>query len=183
VSVLSSQSIRKLCAKNGMVVRSDDKPLSIEPVSIDIHLAELELNGVLYKDGHVFLTPGFFCLGSTIERFKMPDNIVGFVIGKSTNAREGLQIEAAGLIDPHFDGDITLELKNLHHKEYIKLEIGQAIGQVYFLHVDETVDIAYGSDNGNHYQNQQGVTQSYRKQRALTERLNDQQLWKTRIFQ
>lgn len=93
----------------------------------------------------------------------MPDHVVGFVIGKSTNAREGLQIEAAGLIDPGFWGHITLELKNLHHEDLINLEIGDAIGQVYFVYVDQPVDVPYGPANGNHYQGQFGVTRSHRK--------------------
>jgi len=146
-----------------MVRRLDNRPLSIEPVSIDIHLDEISLGGRVYDRGVVTLDPGLFCLGSVIETFKMPADIVGYVIGKSTNAREGLQIEAAGLIDPGFEGDITLELKNLHHEEQIPLEIGEPIGQVYFLKVDEPVDVLYGPENGNHYQGQRGVTDSYRK--------------------
>lgn len=93
----------------------------------------------------------------------MPNNIVGFVVGKSTNAREGLQIEAAGLIDPGFWGDITLELKNLHHEESITLHPGEPIGQVYFQYVDQPVDRPYGIENGNHYQGQLGVTRSHRQ--------------------
>lgn len=146
-----------------MVQRQDSRPLSIEPVSIDLHLNEIELDGEVHRDGVVILKPGVFCLGSTIETFKMPRHVVGFVVGKSTNAREGLQIEAAGLIDPGFEGDITLELKNLHHEEVIELKPGEPIGQVYFMIVDIPVDVPYGPSNGNHYQGQRGVTRSYRK--------------------
>lgn len=163
MSILSRQSIVSLCFNYGMVRRLDSKPLSIEPVSIDLHLNEIDLNGEIHRDDPVILHPGVFCLGSTIETFKMPDCYVGFVVGKSTNAREGLQIEAAGLIDPGFQGDITLELKNLHHEEDIILTPGEPIGQVYFLSVDFPVDRPYGPSNGNHYQDQRGVTRSYRK--------------------
>ena len=146
-----------------MVRRLDDKPLRIEPVSIDLHLNEIEIDGMVYRDDSVVLEPGVFGLGSTIETFRMPHHIVGFVVGKSTNAREGLQIEAAGLIDPGFQGDITLELKNLHHEDDITLTSGEPIGQVYFLFVDEPVAVPYGPSNGNHYQGQRGVTRSHRK--------------------
>lgn len=145
-----------------MVRRHDDEPLSIEPVSIDIHLGEIVLDGLTRRRGLIELSPGKFSLGSTIETFNMPYDVVGYVIGKSTNAREGLQIEAAGLIDPGFRGDITLELKNLHHEECINLVIGEPIGQVYFQFTDKTVDVPYGPENGNHYQGQQGVTNSHR---------------------
>lgn len=145
-----------------MVRRRDGKPLRIEPVSIDVHLAEILLDGKVHRKKSVRLRPGVFCLGSLIETFRMPNDVVGFLIGKSTNAREGLQIEAAGLIDPGFRGHITLELKNLHHKDTIQLKIGEPIGQVYFLRTDEPIAIPYGP--GNHYQNQRGVTRSHRKQ-------------------
>lgn len=162
MTILSRQTIEKLCKHDRMVRRTDGRRLHIEPVSIDVHLAEIVLDGATYHMGSVVLRPGIFCLGSLIETFNMPNNIVGFLVGKSTNAREGLQIEAAGLIDPGFHGHITLELKNLHHEEPIKLRIGEPIGQVYFLQTDEPVDVLYGP--GNHYQGQQGVTPSHRKQ-------------------
>jgi dCTP deaminase len=146
-----------------MVYREDDVPLKFEPVSIDLHLGEVLLEDVIYKKGMILLKPGVFCLGSTIELFNMPPNVVGFIVGKSTIAREGIQIEAAGLVDPGFAGHVTLELKNLHHSEHITLIPGQPIGQVYFQYLDEPSDALYGYENGNHYQNQRGVTPSYRK--------------------
>jgi len=163
MTILSRQTIEKLCKHDRMVRRKDGGPLSIESVSIDVHLDEVDIGNAIYRNHSVFLRPGVFCLGSLIETFNMPNNIVGFLVGKSTNAREGLQIEAAGLIDPGFYGDITLELKNLHHDEVIELKIGEPIGQVYFLQTDEPVEIPYGP--GNHYQGQLGVTRSHRKQK------------------
>lgn len=151
--MLSRQTIKELCDNHGMVSRPDGEPLKFEPVSIDLHLAESE---------SLWLQPGNFCLASTIETFNMPTFVVGFVVGKSTYAREGLQIEVAGLIDPGFQGDLTLELKNLHDQRNILLSIGQPIGQVYFMFTDRPVDIPYGPHNGNHYQNQKGITRSYR---------------------
>lgn len=162
MTVLSRKTIEQLCRKFGMVYRLDDVALKIEPVSIDLHLEKVEFDSGIQRL-HVDLPPGVFCLGSTKELFKMPDFVVGFVVGKSTIAREGLQIEAAGLIDPGFEGNITLELKNLHHRESYSLAAGDQIGQAYFMLTDQPVEIPYGPANGNHYQGQRGVTRSYRK--------------------
>lgn len=164
MTFLSRQTISKLCQHDRMVRRRDGVGLKIEPVSIDVHLQEIDVDGFLVKRGIALIKPGIFCLGSLSETFNMPNNVVGLLIGKSTMAREGLQIEAAGLIDPGFVGDITLEIKNLHHKESIELIIGEPIGQVYFQLTDEPVDTPYGPENGNHYQGQRGVTRSHRKQ-------------------
>lgn len=160
MSVLSRQTIQRFCTSEQMVRRLDGKPLKYEPVSIDIHLSEAVVARKTVTD--LLLAPGQFCLATTIETFKMPDYIVGFVIGKSTLAREGLQIEAAGLIDPGFEGDITLELKNLENYRTLSYKKGDPIGQVWFMYTDEPVDFPYGPENGNHYQGQQGVTPSYR---------------------
>jgi len=165
MSVLSDKTIRKFCGVDGMVRRRDNLLLDIQPVSIDLHLDEIYLYGK--KRQTATLRPGIFCLGSVIETFNMPDYVVGMVVGKSTNAREGLQIEAAGLIDPGFKGDITLELKNLHHEFDYRLTRGEPIGQVYFMYTDQPVEVPYGLENGNHYQGQRGVTPSYRQSRIF----------------
>lgn len=156
MSVLGRQSLIRRCGNYGMVRRADNLPLKIEPVSIDVHLDKI-------NHPEDFLAPGEFCLGVTFEIFNMPDDVVGFVVGKSTIAREGLQIEAAGLIDPGFKGRIVLELKNLHHVDDFHFRHGDPIGQVYFLNIDQPVDVLYGPENGNHYQGQDDVTGSYRK--------------------
>lgn len=163
MTVLSRQSIMKRCADYGMVRRRDQKPLKFEPISIDLHLEEVELGDEVLRKGSITLKPGVFCLGSTIEEFNMPNDVVGFIVGKSTFAREALQVEAAGLVDPGFHGFITFEFKNLHHEDEIILEIGESMAQVYFMPTDEPVDVPYG--HGSHYQGQVGVTRSYRKRR------------------
>lgn len=163
MSVLSRQSIKRLCSEKNMVALDSGAPLKFEPVSIDLRLAEVKLDGILYEKGQVALKPGVFCLGSVAEIFKMPLDVMGLVVGKSTIAREGLQIEAAGLIDPGFEGHITLEFTNLHHQDWYTLTIDEFIGQVYFMWLDEEVDVPYGADNGNHYQGQRGVTPSHRR--------------------
>lgn len=72
-----------------------------------------------------------FMLGTTQEYFKLPNNIVGFVHGKSTIGRNGLQIECAGLIDAGFEGQITLELFSMMPWP-IQLKTGMPICQITF---------------------------------------------------
>lgn len=76
-----------------------------------------------------------FVLASTIEYFKLPENVVGFVCGKSTIGRNGLQIENAGLIDAGFEGAITLELYNMAPWP-ITLKADMRICQIYFFDVE-----------------------------------------------
>jgi len=147
-------------------VKREQGAIAIQPCSVDVHFA-----GVRRRSGQVWapasgdwvLYPGDFILGFVQETFCMPDNVMGEVSGKSTLAREGLQVHAAGLVDPGFCGGLTLELKNLHHADPLTLLVGEPIAQVKFSWLDEPVDKEYGHpDVGSHYQGQTGPTPSWR---------------------
>lgn len=100
--------------------------------------------------------PDEFVLMSTIETVTIGNNHVGHVVGKSTWARHGLLVEAAGLVDPGFTGQLTLEVKNLS-KFPVKLYAGQRIAQITFSQTRSKVLKPYGQ-RGNHYQGQEGPT-------------------------
>jgi dCTP deaminase len=65
------------------------------------------------------LHPGKFILASTDETVKLPNDISGFVSGRSSVGRLGLQIQNAGYIDAGFHGQITLELQNQSSKPMV----------------------------------------------------------------
>ena len=60
----------------------------------------------------VYLEPGEFCLASTYEKIDLDTQHAGFIVGRSSWGRLGLQVENAGFIDPGFMGKVTLELIN-----------------------------------------------------------------------
>jgi dCTP deaminase len=96
----------------------------------------------LGQDGYL-LPPGGFALGVTRERVQVPNHICAFVAGRSGVARIGLQIEAAGLLDPGYKGCPTLELFN--QAPYpIRLYAGMPIGQVYFVAMTTEAARPYG---------------------------------------
>jgi dCTP deaminase len=101
------------------------------------------------------LKPGQFALASTKEYFKLPQHLVGFVQGKSSIGRNGLQIENAGLIDAGFEGAITLELYNMAPWP-IKLKAGMPICQIHFTLVDDPIFKNY--TKSGHYNGQKGPT-------------------------
>lgn len=132
----------------------------MQPVSLDLRLGGLLGQMAFAPNEGYWLEAGQFVLGSTQETFSMPRTVVGLVHGKSTWAREGLLVECAGLIDPGFEGQITLELKNLGHQRF-RLWLGMFICQVSFSRVEGTVARPYGYPGLNsHYQGQQGPTRA-----------------------
>ena len=107
------------------------------------------------------LHPGEFVLGSTLERIRLPDDLVARLEGKSSLGRLGLLIHStAGFIDPGWDGHVTLELSNVANLP-ITIYFGMKIGQVSFVQMTEPAETPYGAGElGSKYQGQQGPTPS-----------------------
>src|SRR5207248_8722305 len=82
---------------------------------IDVKAEQEDLTEMVEIDDDPFiLHPGEFVLGSTLERVRLPDDLVARLEGKSSLGRLGLLIHStAGFIDPGWDGHVTLELSNV----------------------------------------------------------------------
>ena len=100
-------------------------------------------------------------LGSTVERVRLPDDLVGRLEGKSSLGRLGLLIHStAGFVDAGWDGYLTLELSNVANLP-ITVYPGMKIGQISFLRMTTPAEIPYGSAAlGSKYQGQRGPTPS-----------------------
>lgn len=109
-----------------------------------------------FNTSYIDLAPGEFVLASTYEELNLPDYVHAEIVGKSTIGRSGLIIEVAGFADPGFQGQLTLEIKNLLPCTY-RLWAGQQIGQIKFWSSNNNVSNSYSSEN-NHYQGQKGAT-------------------------
>lgn len=131
----------------------------LQPASYDLML--LDIKGAWNIGFEQWaIEPKQFVLGSTIEKISLPSHIVGRIEGKSSWARKGLWIHAAGFIDPGFTGQLTLEIINQSNDNII-LSKGDLIAQVSFQIMDWPAKRPYGHQElGSHYQNQSGVTES-----------------------
>jgi dCTP deaminase len=107
------------------------------------------------------LHPGEFVLGSTLERIRLPDDLVARLEGKSSLGRLGLLIHStAGFIDPGWDGHVTLELSNVANLP-ITIYYGMKIGQISFMQMTEPAATPYGAaEIGSKYKGQRGPTAS-----------------------
>jgi dCTP deaminase len=113
------------------------------------------------EDEPFILHPGEFVLGQTLERVRLPDDIVARLEGKSSLGRLGLLIHStAGFVDAGFEGNLTLELSNVANLP-ITIYHGMPIGQISFMRMDEPVERPYGSEEaGSKYQGQAEPTAS-----------------------
>ena len=179
--ILSDRSLREALAAGRIGVDPLD-PACIQPSSIDIKLdryfrvfrnhtagvidVKLDMANLTElvetpEDGVFMLHPGEFVLGSTLERVRVPDDLVARIEGKSSLGRLGLLIHStAGFIDAGFDGHVTLELANVANLP-ITLYPGMKIGQISFLLMTTPAEHPYGSGAaGSKYQGQRGPTPS-----------------------
>jgi dCTP deaminase len=111
-----------------------------------------------------FLHPGEFVLASTLEYFRLPDDLASRIEGRSSWGRLGLLVHAtAGFVDPGFAGTLTLELSNVGRLP-IELRPGLRIGQVCFFKMSRVSLIPYWAKHRAKYLGATG-TQSSRVHR------------------
>ena len=80
----------------------------------------------------VLVKPGAFLLAHTMERVRIPADLVGVVDGRSSYGRLGIMVHiTAGYIDPGFDGQITLEVHNVS-PNWVRLFVGDRVCQIRF---------------------------------------------------
>ena len=130
---------------------------------IDVRREMEDLTELVQVEGDepFILHPGEFVLGQTLERVRLPDDLVARLEGKSSLGRLGLLIHStAGFVDSGFSGNLTLELSNVANLP-ITIYHGMPIGQISFMRLDAPVERPYGSDEtGSKYQGQTEPTPS-----------------------
>ncbi|MFC7097647.1 dCTP deaminase [Halobaculum marinum] len=157
----------------------DDVDTQVQPASVDLRLGSefLEFRrtnipcihpndarevGEYVEETHVdegddfILHPGDFVLGTTKETVAIPDDLVAHVEGRSSLGRLAIVVHAtAGLCDPGYEGQITLELSNLGNAP-VALSPGMRVSQLTFTELTSPADRPYGAERGSKYQGQRG---------------------------
>lgn len=104
------------------------------------------------------IPPHGFRLFSTVEEVWVGPNLSAVVAGKSSRAREGIEVEIAGFVDPGFRGQITLEVSNKLPFE-ITVQAGMPIAQIVFDELRTPTQRPYHLKG--HYYGQKGPTTSW----------------------
>ena len=113
-------------------------------------------NNFISKNGEeCIIPPNSFVLSSTVEYFKIPNNIMVICLGKSTYARCGIIVNVTPL-EPSWEGHVTLELSNTTPLP-AKIYANEGVAQFVFLKGNEKPEITYADRNGK-YMKQSGVT-------------------------
>lgn len=156
-----------------------DPSLQIQPASVDMRLGqeflEFDQAGVpcihpqdgseveeyvrevmIDEEEEYVLHPGDFVLGTTKETATIPADLIGHVQGRSSLGRLAIVVHAtAGVVDPGYSGQITLELSNLGPAP-VALTPGMRICQLMLTSLKTPAERPYGEERGSKYQNQDG---------------------------
>ncbi|WP_130537192.1 dCTP deaminase [Thiomicrorhabdus indica] len=128
------------------------------------------------EDQAFFLHPGELALAATYESVTIPDNLVGWLDGRSSLARLGLMVHVtAHRIDPGWHGQIVLEIFN-SGKLPLALRPGMDICAINFETLSSASEKPYNKRLDAKYRNQQGPTASRINQDSKQEAENQEQL-------
>jgi dCTP deaminase len=180
MAVLSDKTIRKLALEEGMISPFEDK--QVREGKISYGLSSFGYDARVSEEFKIFtnvnseivdpkdfrptnfvtknvpvciIPPNSFVLARTIERFKIPKDILVICLGKSTYARCGIIVNVTPL-EPGWEGHVTLEFSNTTPLP-AKIYANEGVAQFIFLKGNETPEVTYADRNGK-YMGQTGVT-------------------------
>ena len=180
MSVLSDKSIRKLALEEEMISPFEDK--QVRDGKISYGLSSFGYDARVSEEFKIFtnvnseivdpkdfkptnfvtknlpvciIPPNSFVLARTIERFKIPKNVLVICLGKSTYARCGIIVNVTPL-EPGWEGHVTLEFSNTTPLP-AKIYANEGVAQFIFLKGNESPEVTYADRNGK-YMGQAGVT-------------------------
>ena len=110
---------------------------------------------VTKKSSECIIPPNSFVLASTVEYFRIPDDVLVICLGKSTYARCGIIVNVTPL-EPSWCGNVTLEFSNTTPLP-AKIYANEGACQFLFLKGQEAPRFSYADKKGK-YMKQQGVT-------------------------
>ncbi|MDC0364003.1 dCTP deaminase [Candidatus Pelagibacter sp.] len=180
MSVLSDKNIRTLAIEEGMISPFEDKQVREGKISYglssygyDARVSEefkiftnvnseivdpknFKSSNFVTKNGtECIIPPNSFALARTVEKFKIPKDILVICLGKSTYARCGIIVNVTPL-EPGWEGYVTLEFSNTTPLP-AKIYANEGVAQFIFLKGKETPEVTYADRKGK-YMGQTGVT-------------------------
>ncbi len=180
MSVKSDRWIRRMALEHRMIEPFDDKQVregvisyGVSSYGYDARIADefkifTNINHTIvdpkdfdprsfvdFRGEQCIIPPNSFALARTVERFRIPRNVIVVCVGKSTYARCGIIVNVTPL-EPEWEGIVTLEVSNTTPLP-ARIYANEGIAQFLFFEGDEPCETSYADKKGK-YQAQQGLT-------------------------
>lgn len=109
----------------------------------------------------VWLRPGGFFLGRTLESFQVPADLVGRLTGRSSLGRLGISVVApSDFINPGWRGHMPLMVIN-HSPFWVRIYATLSVVQLCFIRLSSMPTRPYGAETGAKYQDDEGGPSRY----------------------
>jgi dCTP deaminase len=180
VAVKSDKWIRKMALEHGMIEPFTEKQVregvisyGLSSYGYDVRIADefkifTNINHMVvdpkdfdprsfvdFTGEQCIIPPNSFALARTVERFKIPRDVIVVCLGKSSYARCGIIVNVTPL-EPEWEGIVTLEVSNTTPLP-ARIYAGEGIAQMLFFQSDEPCETSYADKKGK-YQAQDGLT-------------------------
>jgi len=99
-----------------------------------------------HDQGYVLIPPNSFALTRSLEYLKIPNNVLGLCIGKSTYARCGIIVNVTPL-QPGWEGSLIIEISNTTPLP-AKIYAGEGIAEILFFESEEVPEKSYQELSG-----------------------------------
>ncbi len=121
----------------------------------DPNLASNMMKEVVVKDKEPFiLQPGDFVLATTMESFRLPDDLLARLEGRSSLGRLGIVVHStASIFDPGWNGVVVMELGNMGRMP-VALYPGMRICALTFEELSSPSDVPYNKKKSAKYAGQ-----------------------------
>jgi len=113
-----------------------------------------ERSFVTVRGSYCIIPPNSFALARSVEYFRIPREVIGICLGKSTYARCGIIVNVTPL-EPEWEGYLTVEISNTTPLP-AKIYAGEGIAQIIFIKANEVCEVSYADRKGK-YMKQQGI--------------------------
>ena len=177
--ILSDRDIKQTISEGRIVVNPPPNfEKQLGPCSLDLHLGNVMkafksspypyldlkrkvdteelMDEIIVSEGDPFvLQPGAFVLAVTKETFKLPDDIMGRLDGRSSLGRLGIVVHStAARFDPGWNGKAVMELGNLGPMPVILYE-GMRVCALTFETLSSPAETPYGKKATDKYASQE----------------------------
>jgi dCTP deaminase len=120
----------------------------IDPMAMDTGTSDYQERARVEVGEKMILHPNQLVLGVTLEFIQVPQDLMAYVIGRSSWGRLGLMLATAVMVSPGYRGSLTLELANLADTP-VYLYPGTRVAQLVFHQVDGSSP-AYAGSGGKY---------------------------------
>lgn len=145
---LSSYGYDLTCSNEFKIFKNNNTELLVDPKNFN------ENNYDHIEDEYCIIPANSFVLTRSIERFRIPRDVIGICMGKSTYARCGI-VANITLLEPEWEGELVIELSNTSPLP-VKIYANEGIAQVVFFKTGNICEVSYADRKGK-YQNQSGI--------------------------